>query len=272
MAEARRVGAQALLEEDPDLSLLLAVQSVRMDESPDTRASLLASLTKHPLLIASRPIGGVGFDVAVSPEGESIAVGSFGGGELRRAERLENVTAVPGALIVSYDPAGKLLALGRGAESVGQGVAPVRLVDASTLAAHPDELSGVPANAVPWSIGWDASGRRLAVSFQLLDPDDPRAEDGTVLVWDVATPNEPVRRIDLPPGTGFPALTLSPDGATVYVTSPRPAPFLRSYDVATGELLASVGAQSWTAPAVSADGTSWPRRTLATSCRSNPGP
>ena len=254
VSEARRIGAQALLEDDPDLSLLLAVQSLRLDESPDTVASLLASLTKHPLLIASRPIGGVGFDVSASPDGMWIAVGSFGGGEIRRADGLGDATAMPGALLLSYDPTGNLLALGAAAESVGEGVAPVRLVNASTFEADPNELAGVPANAVPWSIGWDTSGRRLAVSFLLLDPNDPRAENGTILIWDVESLDGPAQRIDLPVGTAAPALTLSPDGSTVYVSSPRPTPFLRSYDVATGRLIASVAAESRSAPAVSPDG------------------
>ena len=44
-ADARRVGAQALVAEDIDQSLLLAVEGMRLDDSIDTRANLLAALT-----------------------------------------------------------------------------------------------------------------------------------------------------------------------------------------------------------------------------------
>ena len=56
-ADARRVGAQALLVDDIDHSLLLAVEGVRLDDSTDTRANLLAALSRSPELIAidSRP-------------------------------------------------------------------------------------------------------------------------------------------------------------------------------------------------------------------------
>ena len=52
-ADARRVGAQALLVDDLDHSLLLAVEGVRLDDSTDTRANLLAALSRSPELIAT---------------------------------------------------------------------------------------------------------------------------------------------------------------------------------------------------------------------------
>ena len=43
---AQRLGAQALVEEDLDLSLLLARQAVAIDDSPQTRGYLLADLLR----------------------------------------------------------------------------------------------------------------------------------------------------------------------------------------------------------------------------------
>ena len=51
-ADARRVGAQALLADDFDQSLLLAVESVRLDDSFDSRSDLLAAMARGPGLIA----------------------------------------------------------------------------------------------------------------------------------------------------------------------------------------------------------------------------
>ena len=47
----QRLGAQALVEEDLDLSLLLARQAVAIDDSPQTRGYLLAALRRSPAAI-----------------------------------------------------------------------------------------------------------------------------------------------------------------------------------------------------------------------------
>ena len=47
----QRLGAQALVEEDLDLSLLLARQAVAIDDSPQTRGYLLATLRRRPAAI-----------------------------------------------------------------------------------------------------------------------------------------------------------------------------------------------------------------------------
>ncbi len=73
-ADARRVGAKALVTEDMSLDLLLAVAGVRLDRSPETEASLLAVIGKHPEMVASHPIGGVTVvGTVVSPDGSRLA-------------------------------------------------------------------------------------------------------------------------------------------------------------------------------------------------------
>ena len=52
-ADAGRAGAKAVVQSDIDTSLLLAVAGVRMKESPESRANLLAALAKHPQLVSS---------------------------------------------------------------------------------------------------------------------------------------------------------------------------------------------------------------------------
>src|SRR5918994_721481 len=73
---AQRLGAQALVDEDLDRSLLLARQAVAIDDSPPTRGYLLANLLRAPA------VAGVmhGQDdilraIAVSPDGSTLAVG-----------------------------------------------------------------------------------------------------------------------------------------------------------------------------------------------------
>ena len=45
---AQRLGAQALVEEDLDRSLVLARQAVAIDDSPQTRSYLFAALRRYP--------------------------------------------------------------------------------------------------------------------------------------------------------------------------------------------------------------------------------
>ena len=68
---AQRLGAQALVEEDLDRSLLLARQAVAIDDSPQTRSYLLADLLRAPAVTGVMH----GEDdilraIAVSPDGE----------------------------------------------------------------------------------------------------------------------------------------------------------------------------------------------------------
>ncbi len=54
--------------------MLLAVAGVRLDDSPATRSSLLATLAKHPALIASMPMAGdTVHRLDISPDGRTVA-------------------------------------------------------------------------------------------------------------------------------------------------------------------------------------------------------
>ena len=72
VADARRLGAEALRSSAPDLALLLAVAGTRLDESPDTRNNLNAVLDRAPELVGiakvTEPIAG-----AVRPDGRIVA-------------------------------------------------------------------------------------------------------------------------------------------------------------------------------------------------------
>ena len=54
-AEARRLGAQAVIEDELDTSLLLAREAIAIDDSVDTRSTLLATLLKAPGALAVLP-------------------------------------------------------------------------------------------------------------------------------------------------------------------------------------------------------------------------
>jgi WD40 repeat protein len=76
---AQRLGAQALVDEDLARSLLLARQAVAVDDTPQTRGSLLSALLRSPTAIGimHAPEDAAPVRIAVSPDGKTLAVSDF---------------------------------------------------------------------------------------------------------------------------------------------------------------------------------------------------
>jgi WD40 repeat protein len=80
VAEAQRLGIQALNETDLDRSLLLARQGVALDDSPATRSNLLTALLRAPAAIGvMRGTGNRLLALDLSPSGRTLAVGDSRG-------------------------------------------------------------------------------------------------------------------------------------------------------------------------------------------------
>ena len=119
-ADAQRLGSRALAENDLDRSLLLARQGVALDDSPQTRGSLLAALNKSPAAI------GVMRGVGERMYGAGAEPGRAHAGRRRRrrqrlpvrhahaATRAGRPTCTPGdwAIVkLAYSPDGRRLAI-----------------------------------------------------------------------------------------------------------------------------------------------------------------
>ena len=79
-ADAQRLGAQALADDDLDRALLLARQGVALDDTLQTRGNLLAALLKSPAAIGV--LGGDGdrlVSLDLSPDGRTLAFVDNGG-------------------------------------------------------------------------------------------------------------------------------------------------------------------------------------------------
>ena len=101
-ADAQRLGSRALAENDLDRSLLLARQGVALDDSPQTRGSLLAALIKSPAAHrrhARRAASGM-TALALSPDGRTLAAGDAAGNvflfDTRTRRRVRRPTCTPG--------------------------------------------------------------------------------------------------------------------------------------------------------------------------------
>jgi len=74
-ADAQRLGAQALVQKDLDLALLLARQGAELHDSAATNGNLLAALVRSPQAIRIwRPLPGRLLRVAVNPAGDRLVV------------------------------------------------------------------------------------------------------------------------------------------------------------------------------------------------------
>ena len=128
---AQRLGAQALVDESLDRSLLLARQAVAIEDSPRTRGYLLAALRRSPAAIGvMHGDGAVLREIDLSPDGKTLAVISGDGKvhffDARTYERIGDPLVLRGAdaSSLAYSPDGRTLAVGSGGL--------VRLVDTRT--------------------------------------------------------------------------------------------------------------------------------------------
>jgi WD40 repeat protein/tRNA A-37 threonylcarbamoyl transferase component Bud32 len=150
---AQRLGAQALVEGNLDLSLLLARQAVAIDDTPQTRGYLLAALLRAPAAVGLMH----GDDdallqgIALSPDGKTLAVLDFFKKLLffdpRSYEQVGEPLAVSTWLqSVAYSPDGKTLVYG------GGGTGPdafLRRLDAGTREQLAEtSMPGFPVQAV----------------------------------------------------------------------------------------------------------------------------
>ena len=130
---AQRLGAQALVEESLDRSLLLARQAVVIEDSPQTRGYLLAALRRSPAAIGvMRGDGAVLREIDVSPDGKTLAVVSGDAKifffDARTHVQIGDPLVLRGGdtSSLAYSPDGRTLAVG--------GAANVRLIDPHTRA------------------------------------------------------------------------------------------------------------------------------------------
>ncbi len=236
-SDARAAGARALVTDDIDTSMLLAVAGVRMDDSPATRSSLLATLAKHPALIASMPMAGQevlrhdvspdGRTVATSDKGHRVRLYEIDSGDLLeefQAGSDEHLDWISGD--IAFSPDGSTLAIMTAAPTRQ----PVMLLDADTLEPLDDQPGGV--RSWRWrtqDLIYSRDGRVLAAMLSRVQGTGATTEatSSWAVAWHSENPRQPIRRIHV--ADGSPGLALSPDGRFLYTSRP-----LTRHDLETG--------------------------------------
>ena len=251
-ADARSVGAQALVAADIDRSLLLAMEGVRLDDSVDTRSNLIAALARNPGLVASTRGAGPGFiSTALSPDGEVAAARSSlersvvlldthqgAARHIRRRERLENRVSTRWRAVGGQRPGARA-----GPEAEFPQPA-VRLVDDRTFEDEPVQLGGTPAGVYP-----DVRVITVLTVGSWRCRSAARCWCGT---WSLGR-----RRCRAwPPRATGPESRSSPDGSLLYVGTATP-PAVTIHEVATGRTLGSVAVPGRLL-ALSPGATCWP--------------
>ena len=130
-ADAQRLGARALAEDDLDLGLLLARQGVALDDSVQTRGSLLAALLKSPAALGVlRGDGERMTNVVLSPDQRTLAAGNadnkvflFDTRTRRLIRTLEPTPIQSWITEMAFTPDGSRLAIGHDVETYGNKVA-----------------------------------------------------------------------------------------------------------------------------------------------------
>jgi WD40 repeat protein/DNA-binding SARP family transcriptional activator len=212
VADARRLDALALVEDELDLALLFAVEAVRLDDSVDTRSALLTTLLRNPH--ARRVLRGDGdqlFGLTLSPDGRTLATNDNTGVVLWDTRTSHRLPGLGSYDVLTFSPNGRLLA----ADSI---------------------------DLVLWDIARGAVVRRLPLPSQAPGLDDPVVDaavspdghvlaagmgGGSLIFWNLASGARlgPVLHYAHEPalsGNFAPALSgnlaFAPTGATLYTS------------------------------------------------------
>jgi WD40 repeat protein len=266
-ARARQLGAQALGDADTPVGALLALAAVKLDDTPETRATLSRLLALHPSLVAtSGPVGDGVARLVRSPDGTRLATEDG-------ADVVSLIDVATGRVTARYDahgsgphdvqfiqtsplafsPDGRTLAVGD--ESLGS--TPLVLLDGRTLAPLPRQPAHLPRwRALSPDVAFSADGQFVAASFMLLSPRnvsiDGLPDRARTLVWDLSNLSGRPKVIEAPVSRDYynEHMALSPDGSRVYLSAP-----VAAYAVASGRRLWRLpGEGTWQGLELSPDG------------------
>ena len=265
VAEARRVGAQALIEWPYDRALLLAVEAVNLWDSPETRGNVLTTIERSPRAAGVIHSGGPRLiDIDVSPDGTKAVVLDH-----REVVTLYDLSARRAVASLAaedtsyraptFSPDGERVAVSAFARSCyGDGACEnfgIELFDADDL--HPLNVRFEGLSMPAAEVMFSPSGELLAAvpPFVFADPFD------NIAVWDVDEPAEPVTRLSLRQlgvnrfesldSIGPAWLDFSPDSTRVYAGAAGPTVV---FDLSSGESIRSFDGEG--ALALSPDGRS----------------
>ena len=197
LAEARRLGTQALVQDDYDQALLLAVEGRHLQDSRETRENLLATINRSPDASAViRSQTEAFMDLAFTPDGRTML--ASGRGETPTLTKYDVTTrrraasiSGPGPGISSaVSPDGRHAVMSSHTGNFGERVFELRVVDVATFEDVGPPLSGL-VEAPPTRLSFSPDGRYIAAVTDS-DLSGAGVYDAFALVWDVAKGGGPI--------------------------------------------------------------------------------
>jgi WD40 repeat protein len=197
LAEARRLGTQALVVDDYDQALLLAVEGRQLEDSRETRSNLLATIQRSPDATAVIRSESEAFvDLGFTPDGKTLVASSVPaepGLSKYDVTTRSRTASIPGAgnrTSSAVSPDGRLAVMSAlTGNSDGNPIFELHLVDMATFTVVGRPLPGLMD--WPTRLSFSPDGRYIAA---VTDHDLTGAGfiPAVALVWDVAKGGEPV--------------------------------------------------------------------------------
>jgi WD40 repeat protein/class 3 adenylate cyclase len=198
LAEARRLGTQALVVDDYDQALLLAVEGRHLEDSRETRSNLLATIQRSPDAAAViRSASEALVDLGFTPDGKTLVASSVPaepGLSTYDVTTRKRTASIPGAgnrtsSAVSTDGRLAVMSALTGKNSDGDPIFELHLVDMATFTVIGAPLPGL--GDWPTRLSFSPDGRYVAA---VTDHDLTGAGfvPPVALVWDVAKGGGPI--------------------------------------------------------------------------------
>jgi len=252
-ALAGQVGAEAVSQPRVDLAMLLGAEAVRLNDSPQTESTLLATLLRSPAVVSeiSTPIDVRPQRLTVAPDDRTVAV-SDNTGEVRFYDA---PTRRPKRVAANFGQTVAVTYIHRGAEIAGLSFGPrpsIALRDAHTLKL----LGSLPLDrrfVTHPSDGFDTpvatqDGSTVFWAWELVHEDGSPAA-GFVDRWDV--PHRRLVSVTPTGGTGVSAIQLVDEDRRLIVVGAHAAAV---FNTATMRRLRAVPVPDNTAASISPDG------------------
>jgi WD40 repeat protein/DNA-binding SARP family transcriptional activator len=236
VADAERLGAEALTDDRLDNALLLANAGAALDDSMTTRSDLLSTLLRSPAALGVLNGDGDPLDaIAISPDGGTLAIGDGDGTVMlfntETGERIGEHQAPGQIWILAFDPRGDSLAITGSKDPADLVKGFLQILDPSTgqerrsvpLGPHPAQVQAQerlgPGARVPYvpKVTYSPGGRSLIVSYS---SDDLRSSEPLFLRrFDARTGSWLGRATRVAPrSSSIPPLS-SPDGRLLIVSA-----------------------------------------------------
>lgn len=197
LAEARRLGTQALVVDDYDQALLLAIEGRNMEDSVETRSNLLAAIERSPAAIAVIRTGSEAFlDLAFAANGTVLLASERGAPavmskfDVATRKQIGSLSG-PGRILTSaVSPDGRRAVMSSYTGEFGDRTFELQVVDMDTF-----EVIGAPLpglyNSPLARLTFSPDGRYIAAVTDS-DLSGAGSFEPLALVWDVTTGGGPV--------------------------------------------------------------------------------